>query len=102
MLWTKTEGTICAPEASHAIVCTIDEAEKAKQEGKDMRLFNKQENIFGACSAVALFKKTMLERIKDPTDYFDERLFFLVEDVDLAWRAQKNGYKAIFCPDAIC
>ena len=34
MLWAKTEGTICAPETSHAIACAIDEAKKAKQEGK--------------------------------------------------------------------
>ena len=34
MLWAKTEGTICAPETSHAIACVIDEARKAKKEGK--------------------------------------------------------------------
>ncbi len=41
MLWAKTEGTICAPETSHAIACTIDEAKKAKEEGKEkVILFN--------------------------------------------------------------
>jgi tryptophan synthase beta chain len=34
LLWAKTEGTIPAPETSHAIACAIDEAKKAKQEGK--------------------------------------------------------------------
>ncbi|MFA5092619.1 MAG: TrpB-like pyridoxal phosphate-dependent enzyme [Candidatus Omnitrophota bacterium] len=34
LLWAKTEGTICAPETSHAIACAIDEAKKAKKEGK--------------------------------------------------------------------
>ncbi len=34
-IWAKTEGTIPAPETSHAIACTIDEALKAKKEGKD-------------------------------------------------------------------
>jgi len=39
--WAKTEGTICAPETSHAIACTIDEALKAKEEGKEkVILFN--------------------------------------------------------------
>ncbi|MFA5311675.1 MAG: TrpB-like pyridoxal-phosphate dependent enzyme, partial [Candidatus Omnitrophota bacterium] len=33
-IWTKTEGTIPAPETSHAIACVIDEALKAKREGK--------------------------------------------------------------------
>jgi tryptophan synthase beta chain len=34
LLWAKTEGTIPAPETAHAIACAIDEAKKAKQEGK--------------------------------------------------------------------
>ncbi len=41
MTWAKTEGTICAPETSHAIAAVIDEAEKARQEGKQkVILFN--------------------------------------------------------------
>jgi len=35
MTWAQTEGAICAPEASHAIACVIDEAIKAKEEGKE-------------------------------------------------------------------
>jgi tryptophan synthase beta chain len=35
MTWAKTEGFICAPETSHAIAATIDEAIKAKEEGKE-------------------------------------------------------------------
>jgi tryptophan synthase beta chain len=33
--WARTEGFIPAPETSHAIAATIDEAIKAKQEGKE-------------------------------------------------------------------
>jgi len=33
--WARTEGFISAPETSHAIAATIDEAEKAKEEGKE-------------------------------------------------------------------
>ncbi|HPM43686.1 MAG TPA: TrpB-like pyridoxal-phosphate dependent enzyme, partial [Candidatus Omnitrophota bacterium] len=41
MLWAQTEGSICAPETSHAIACAIDEANKAKDEGKEkVILFN--------------------------------------------------------------
>ena len=41
MIWAKTEGTICAPETSHAIAATIDEAIKASEEGKEkVILFN--------------------------------------------------------------
>ncbi|MCD6303831.1 MAG: TrpB-like pyridoxal phosphate-dependent enzyme [Planctomycetes bacterium] len=39
--WAKTEGFISAPETSHAIACAIDEAIKAKEEGKEkVILFN--------------------------------------------------------------
>ncbi len=35
VLWARTEGFISAPETSHAIAATIDEARKAKEEGKE-------------------------------------------------------------------
>lgn len=37
-LFTKTEGIIPAPESSHAIQCAIDEALKAKEEGKEKNI----------------------------------------------------------------
>lgn len=41
ILWAQTEGSICAPETSHAIACAIDEANKAREEGKEkVILFN--------------------------------------------------------------
>ena len=40
-IWAKTEGTVPAPETSHAIACAIDEALKAKREKKrKVILFN--------------------------------------------------------------
>ncbi len=39
--FARTEGIICAPETSHAIAATIQEAKKAKEEGKEkVILFN--------------------------------------------------------------
>jgi tryptophan synthase beta chain len=35
LTFARTEGMICAPETSHAIACAIDEAKKAKEEGKE-------------------------------------------------------------------
>ncbi len=41
MLWARTEGFIPAPETSHAIAVVVDEAIKAKEEGKEkVILFN--------------------------------------------------------------
>jgi tryptophan synthase beta chain len=41
LTWARTEGFIPAPETSHAIAAVIDEAQKAKEEGKEkIILFN--------------------------------------------------------------
>jgi tryptophan synthase beta chain len=41
LIWSSTEGFICAPETSHAIACVIEEAIKAREEGKEkVILFN--------------------------------------------------------------
>ena len=41
LTWAHTEGAITAPETSHAVACAIEEAEKAKEEGKEkVILFN--------------------------------------------------------------
>jgi len=68
----------------------------------DSAKFSKEKDIFGACSAAAVYKRDMLEAVREVNGYFDERLFFLFEDVDLSWRAQKKGIKVLFCPNAVC
>jgi tryptophan synthase beta chain len=41
ILFGRTEGIIIAPETSHAVACAIQEAQKAKEEGKEKTiLFN--------------------------------------------------------------
>jgi len=35
LLFARTEGIIVAPETSHAVACAIQEAKKAKEEGKE-------------------------------------------------------------------
>lgn len=64
--------------------------------------FSNRKNIFGACSASAVYRSKMLKEIKETTGYFDERFFFLVEDVDLSWRAQRHNYKTLYLPEAVC
>jgi tryptophan synthase beta chain len=41
LTWAQTEGFLCAPETSHAIAAVIEEAVKAREEGKEkVILFN--------------------------------------------------------------
>ncbi len=61
-----------------------------------------KKKIIGPCSAAAFYRRSMLDKLKEGTGYFDERFFFLVEDVDLAWRAQRAGWKVLFFPQMEC
>ena len=69
---------------------------------KDRGQFDKRKYIFGSCSACACYNRKMLQEIKEDSGYFDEKFFFLVEDVDLAWRAQNRNWRALFIPEANC
>jgi hypothetical protein len=68
----------------------------------DSGKFDIAEPIFGACCGAALYRRKMLEEIKDVYGYFDERFFFLFEDADLSWRGQKKGWICMYYPLARC
>lgn len=73
-------------------------------EEPDEEQFDKTEEVFGICAAVAAYRKSMLQKISGGNrhGYFDERFYLLVEDVDLAWRARHKGFTAYYYPDAVC
>lgn len=64
------------------------------------RLPIRNDPIFGASGAAALYRRTMLEDIREGNEYFDEMFFAYYEDVDLAWRAQSRGWSARCVPGA--
>ena len=37
----------------------------------------------------------------DQIGVFDDRLFLYYEDTDLFWRAQKRGWKLVYCPSSV-
>ncbi len=53
--------------------------------------------VFSACGGSAAYRKVMLDQI----GLLDDDFFFSGEDVDLAWRAQLAGWKAVFAPRAV-
>ncbi len=64
---------------------------------KDEGQFDQDTYIFGGCGGAVAYRRDMLEEI----GLFDEDLFMYLEDVDLNWRAQLAGYRAVFAPKAV-
>jgi GT2 family glycosyltransferase len=64
---------------------------------KDEGQFDNDTYIFGGCGGAVAYRREMLEDI----GLFDEDLFMYLEDVDLNWRAQLAGYRAVFAPKAV-
>lgn len=54
------------------------------------------EEVFGPSAAAALYQRKMLEEI----GFFDERYFAYYEDVELAWRARRAGWRCLYAPQA--
>lgn len=62
--------------------------------------YDRVEYVFGACAAAALYRREMIEDIKEGPDFFDPDFFCYREDADLAWRAQLLGWRCLYTPDA--
>lgn len=54
-------------------------------------------SVFSACGGAAAYRREMIDQI----GMLDEDFFFSCEDIDLAWRAQLQGWKAMYAPDAV-
>ena len=52
--------------------------------------------VFGACAAAALYRRSMLEDI----GLLDEDFFLVFEDADLSFRARNAGYRCAYVPTA--
>ena len=63
----------------------------------DQGQYDRAEYVFSACGGSAAYRRSMIAEIGT----LDDDFFFLLEDVDLAWRAQLAGYKVWYAPDAI-
>jgi GT2 family glycosyltransferase len=63
----------------------------------DRAQFDRDGQVFGACGAAALYRRAMLESVADGDGiFFDEAFFAFYEDLDLAWRARRIGWKAVY------
>jgi GT2 family glycosyltransferase len=64
--------------------------------GRPMREALQPCDVFGPSGGAGLYRREMLDEI----GLFDERFFAYLEDVDLAWRAQRAGWRCRYVPAA--
>ena len=68
----------------------------------DLGQLDRDEEVFGCCGAAALYRRAMLDHVADPGScYYDEAFFAFFEDLDLAWRARRCGWRAVYRHRAI-
>ena len=69
--------------------------------GAPPALYAREEDVFGACGAAALYRRRAIDAIAQPGETpFAERLFMYYEDVDLTWRLRRAGWGVRYCPAA--
>jgi GT2 family glycosyltransferase len=68
---------------------------------EDKGQFETEGFLFGVTGAAAFYRRAMLEEIKEGDDYFDPDFGFFYEDLDIAWRGNRAGWKGRFVPRAI-
>jgi GT2 family glycosyltransferase len=63
--------------------------------------YNRPAYVFGATAAAALYRREMIEDISVDGEFFDEDFFFYREDADVSWRAQLQGWRCLYLPEAV-
>lgn len=86
------------PEIVQSAGIAIDRAAIAwdRLGGRPVTEAQQPREIFGASGGAALYRRALFDEI----GLFDARFFAYLEDVDLAWRAQRAGWRCQFVPAA--
>jgi GT2 family glycosyltransferase len=64
--------------------------------------FDRPGEVFGACGAAALYRTEALRSLAGPDgEVFDEDFFVYREDLDVAWRAARRGFRTWYEPAAV-
>ena len=84
----NSAGHACAPDG---VVVDIGRGHP------DGPWFDRPREVLGACAGAALYRRSMLQQI----GLFDPDFFISYEDIDLGWRAQLAGWRALYVPTAL-
>lgn len=75
---------------------------KDRGAGSTIDRWDYDEFVWGVSGAIAVYSVPMLSDISTPEGHiFDESFFIYKEDVDLCWRARRQGWKFMYCCNAI-
>lgn len=64
---------------------------------RDEGQFDREEYVFSACGGSSVYRRALL----DAVGLLDDDFFFLLEDIDLGWRAQLAGWRCLYTPHAV-
>ena len=62
----------------------------------DAGQYDRVSDVPALCGASVLLRRAMLDRVGG----FDTRFFMYFEDVDLSWRATRDGWRLVYTPDS--
>ncbi|WP_174614779.1 glycosyltransferase family 2 protein [Virgibacillus ihumii] len=66
----------------------------------DAGQYDSSTSIFGVSGAAAVYRKEMMDAVSIGNEFYDDHFFAYKEDIDVSWRANITGWKAVFVPDA--
>lgn len=67
----------------------------------DRGQYNKAEEIFGVSGALPMYRRHAIKEVSPNGEMFDSDFVMYKEDVDLAWRLQRAGFKAFYIHEAV-
>jgi GT2 family glycosyltransferase len=87
---------------STGIVFTRDFRHLDRGSGElDHGQWEREEPVFGATAAAALYRRDMIDDVAVEGEFFDEAFFAYREDADVAWRARLLGWECLYVPSAV-
>ncbi len=67
----------------------------------DTALFNQQREVFVVSGAALMIRTEAISSIAPQGDLFDEQMFLYGEDIDVGWRARRQGWHCWYVPTAV-
>lgn len=69
--------------------------------GEGVEAAREPDEPFCTTAGAALYRREMLDEVRQESGYLDRSFFMYYEDVDLGWRCRLGGWRAMYVPDAI-